>query len=897
VGLTLKPDSTDGPLALAVRRGIVSRRGLFERLGDAGRVVHLSAPPGSGKTILLRSWIDDAGLAESAAWVAVGRELLDPQRFWIAVADALRGTTAGSKVVKALTPAPDLDGWAIVERLLADLGGLEERTWLLIDDLHEVRNDELLRQLELLLMRAPQNLRFVLATRHDLRLGLHRLRLQGEVTEIRADDLSFTAQEARLMVEAAGVALSDTALELLLEKTEGWVAGMRLAALLLTGHDDPEQFAAEFSGTERTVADYLLAEVLERQPEDVRRLLLRTSILERVTGPLADDLTGGSGGERILQELEEANAFVVALDARRSWFRYHRMFADLLQLELRRSEAGELRALHGAAAEWLAKHGHPVEAIRHFQAAESWSRAARLLSDNWWSLALNGQAATAHELLRGFPTGAEADDPELGALTAADELSQGSLEKAEQHLALATAGLASMPDDRRGSFQVTLALLRLTIARRRGNLPAVVDEAQRLLAPAGAAHAPAIGLAEDLRGLALTSLAIAEHWSNRLVDAEQHYQQSVALARQIKRPYLEVGALGYWAMLAPIRSYALGKERSAQAIELARRHGWTDEPIALIPYIVLASTLVWQGRLEEAEPWLEHANRVAQTDTEPPVAMMLYLARGLLETARGRHDEALAAFRLAERNAESVVTPHTLATQARSLSLLALLRTGKVEAAEAALGELDEQERERGETRTVVGALRAAQGDPHAAIAALTPVIDGSARVTNPGWVVRALLLDAIARDATGDAEGADLALERALDLVEPDGAVLPFLIYPAPRLLERHSGRRTAHAALVSEILSLLAGQTPRTASGDVERLQEPLSDSEKRILRYLPTNLSVPEIADQTYLSVNTVKTHMRHLYGKLGAHSRGQAVERARSLALLAPSTFRSSSRSAK
>jgi LuxR family maltose regulon positive regulatory protein len=347
-------------------------------------------------------------------------------------------------------------------------------------------------------------------------------------------------------------------------------------------------------------------------------------------------------------------------------------------------------------------------------------------------------------------------------------------------------------------------------------------------------------------------------------------------------------------MLAPIRSYALGKERSAQAIELARRHGWSDEPIALIPYIVLASTLVWQGRLEEAEPWLEHAERVVQTDTEPPVAMMLYLARGLLETARGRHDEALAAFRLAERNAESVVTPHTLATQARSLSLLALLRMGKLEAAQAALGEMDEQERERGDTRTVVGALRSAQGDPQAAIVALAPVIDGSAPVTTTGWVVRALLLDAIARDATGDPEGADLALERALDLVEPEGAVLPFLIHPAPRLLERHSRRRTAHAALVSEILNILAGQTPQTGHGDVDRLQEPLSDSEKRILRYLPTNLSVPEIADQTYLSVNTVKTHMRHLYGKLGAHSRGQAVERGRALALLAPSALRSSSR---
>src|SRR2546423_1869847 len=323
----VRSDATDGPVAPAVRRGIVSRRELFERLGEAGRVVNLSAPAGSGKTILLRSWIEDSGLADRAAWVAVGPEQRDPQRFWISVADALRVTTTGSKVVKALTAAPDLDGWAIVERLLAELGHLEERTWLVIDDLHEVRNDELLRQLELLLMRAPVTLRFVLATRHDLRLGLHRLRLDGELTEIRAADLRFTTQESRLMVEAAGVVVSDTALGLLVEKTEGWVAGLRLAALSLGRHHDPEQFAAEFSGTERTIADYLLAEVLERQPADVRRLLLRTSVLDRVSGPLADVLTGKSGGVRILQELEEANAFVVSLDTGRSWFRYHRMFA------------------------------------------------------------------------------------------------------------------------------------------------------------------------------------------------------------------------------------------------------------------------------------------------------------------------------------------------------------------------------------------------------------------------------------------------------------------------------------------------------------------------------------------------------------------------------------------
>jgi LuxR family maltose regulon positive regulatory protein len=404
-----------------------------------------------------------------------------------------------------------------------------------------------------------------------------------------------------------------------------------------------------------------------------------------------------------------------------------------------------------------------------------------------------------------------------------------------------------------------------------------------------------VGLAEDLRGLALTSLGIAELWSNRTVDAEHHFQQSVALARQIKRPFLEISALGHWAMLARLSSFALAKERSALAIELARRHGWSDEPIALAAYVVLGNTLVWQGRLEEAAPWLEQAERMVQTDSEPPLAMMLGIARGLLETARGLHDDALAAFRLAERKAESVVTPHTLATQARSLTLQTLLRMGKTGPVEHALADMDQRERDLGDTRTVIAALRLAQGDPQAAIVTLAPVIDGSTPVTNPGWIIRALVLDAIARDADGDANAAGLALERALDLVEPDGAILPFLINPAPTLLERHSRRRTAHAALISEILNFLAGQRPPPAKGDVERLQEPLSDSEKRILRYLPTNLSVPEIADQTYLSANTVKTHMRHLYGKLGAHSRGQAVERARALALLAPSALRSSSRS--
>jgi len=361
--LNLPPAGAGAPVP-AVSGGIVSRRALFERLGRAGRITQVSAPAGSGKTFLLRSWIGAAGLTESTAWVPVHREERNPQRFWVSVLSALQ-TAAGSTVVRPLTAAPDLDGWAVVERLLKDLESLPDRAWLVIDDAHELRSAETLNQLELLLMRAPPELRCVLATRHDMRLGLHRLRLEGELTEIRAANLRFTLDEARALFGGAGVELPESALALLHARTEGWAAGLRLAALSLAGHPDPERFAAEFSGSERTVAEYLLAEVMERQSEEVRRLLLRTSMLDRISGELADLLTGGSGGERILQDLEEAGAFVVSLDGRRSWFRYHRLFADLLQLELRqgRQERSHWYRQPGIAEQLGQYHGRQHELV------------------------------------------------------------------------------------------------------------------------------------------------------------------------------------------------------------------------------------------------------------------------------------------------------------------------------------------------------------------------------------------------------------------------------------------------------------------------------------------------------------------------------------------------------
>ena len=892
--------------APAVRDGVVVRPGLFQRLAEAQRVAQVSAPAGSGKTVLIRSWIAQSGLAGRVAWVPVPGQY-DAQRFWISVTGALRDTAVGSALVRALTAAPDLDGWTVVERLLEDLASLDDRIWLVIDDLHELSSADALRQLELLIMRAPPALRFVLVTRHDLRLGLHRLRLAGELTEIRVADLRFTQPEARALLDAAviGVALPDSAVAALYDRTEGWAAGLRLAALSLAGHPDPERFAAEFGGSERTVAEYLLAEVLDRQSDQARRLLLRTSILDRVNGELADLLTGGSGGERVLQQLEEAGALVVSLDAGRSWFRYHQLFADLLQLELRGSDPAELPALHDAAAGWYAENGYPVEAVRHAQAARNWGLAARQLSDHWVGLGLAGLGGAAHEFFARFPAAMIAADAELAAGAAGDQLARGSLAEAERYLALSSRALESVPAGRRARAQAVLGSVRMRLARQSGDITAAVVEAQRLLAPALSAELIKPELGRDLQALALINLGTAEMWTSRFDEADRHLADGTALAQEIGRPYLEVTGLAFWAQLTSWRSFPLGAERGLQAIDLASKNGWSDEPVTGVAYLAVGVAMVAQGRLEQAERALGRAERTIRTEADPAAGMRLRYGRGMLEFVCGRHDAALRAFETAERLSASLRTPHTLAPRLRSHLLQTLTRVGETGRVEQVLADMDRPDRERGEIRIAEASLRLAQDDPRAATAVLAPVIDRSAPLENAHlWDVQAFLLQAIACDALGDAVAARRALERALDLAAPESLLFPFLFDPAPDLLDRHRRHGTAHTRLIAEILDPggsggmaspkerggLGGSTPRLTEGSPPRLTEPLSRAETRVLRYLPTKLSAPEIADEMYLSVNTVKTHMRHVYDKLGVHRRHEAVEQARALGLLAPSPRR-------
>jgi LuxR family maltose regulon positive regulatory protein len=529
-----------------------------------------------------------------------------------------------------------------------------------------------------------------------------------------------------------------------------------------------------------------------------------------------------------------------------------------------------------------------VDAARHAQAARDWGLAARLLADNWYSLQLDGQAATTHQLLAGFPAETRTADAELATLGAAEELAHGSLEAAERYLGLAERGIASVPDARRTQVQLLLGITRLVLARQRWNLQAVVEEARQLQAMAGAPDAAQPRMGEELRALALISLGTTEFWAAG-EDPERHLEMGIALARRIGRPFLEFTGLAYQTAAGIYQSFTRAGERGRQAIELARRNGWDDEPAAGLAYVILGAMLAWQVRPAEAEPWVQRAERVLRAETDPAAVLGMHRARGVLELARGRDANALAAFQAAERLGERLTAPHMLLTPARALVLHVLVRLGEVERAEQALANLGKRDRGHGEMRIAAAVLRLAQDDPRAVTAAVAPVLDGSAPVVWPAWLVEAFLLEAIAQDMLGDPGAANRALECALDLAEPDGALLWFLLHPVPGLLQRHARQRTAHPALIGDILSLLAGRAPAPPAGPPPPL-EPLSDSEIRVLRYLPTNLSAPQIASELHVSHNTVRTHMRHLYAKLGTHRRFDTVERGRSLGLLAPSPLR-------
>jgi LuxR family maltose regulon positive regulatory protein len=886
---------------------IVSRPRLLDLLdaGTQGPLTLLSASPGAGKTVLLASWVTAGHPPGPVAWVTVDPGD-DPSRFWAHVLAALQGT--GAPPPEGLLAGLDWSrgfGERFLSLLVNGLAELAGQVVLVLDDLHEATDPAVATELRFLLRHAPPQLRLVVATRADPALPLHRLRVDGQLTEIRAAELAFTPTEAGELLAGIGVDLPDGAIESLWTRTEGWAAGLRLAGLSLRGHPEPDRFVADFAGDDRAVAGYLLQEVLARQPSEVQEFLLRTCVAERLCGSLADALTGGSDGERVLAWLERDHVFTTGLGPSRSWYRYHPLFAELLRAELRHSRLEEIPELHRRAAAWHAANGLVAEAVHYALAGGDADTAAGLLGAHWLAMLADGRAATLRDLLGRLPVDQLRADSELVMVAAVSRLALGELDHADTWLRLADD--AEPPRARRPRSEATRSLARLLRARPNGDAGEALLAAGELLAPSGGRER--LAGEEDQRALVLFVLGATELWSVKLDDAAGHLEEGIAVAGRAGRDYLAFAATGQLALLEAVRGRLGRAERlGREAADLARRSGWSSSPEVACAELALAWVAYHRDDLAAALEALGRGARAAHAAHDQAVLLAVAIAEARLAANGAREDAVHGVACLRDALRESAAAgwwpPRLLTAAARPAEVRLLLASGDEAAAEALLGgdgtgpgtradSVEAAERPAVET-VLLARLWLVRGDPAGAAGVLAPVLGNQVPVRSPSTLIEAWLLDAVAHRKLAEHEAAARSLERALDLAAPEGYRRVFVEGGGPvrALLADHLHRHTAQPMLVKTLLDGLLSQVTApaaplaagSAAPATAAMVERLSEREQVVLRYLPSMLSAGEIAAELYVSVNTVKTHIKSIYRKLDTNRRWDAVRRARQLHLL-------------
>jgi LuxR family maltose regulon positive regulatory protein len=868
--------------------GMVERPRLSERLrsGLRGPVTLVCAPAGSGKTALVAAGAQRC--PHPVAWVTLEPADDEPGRLWDAVLTALRlaGTVPEDSALSALAAPVRESRESFMPLLVNALAALEQPVPLVLDDVHVLRSRECLAQLSFLILHAPDPLRLVLTARSDPALPLHVLRVRGRLGEIRGADLAFTVEETAELLAEHGLHLDDDLVRTLHARTEGWSAGLRLAALSLQDRQDPERFIAEFAGDDRVVGDYLLAEVLDRQPPRVRGFLLRTSLVDRICGSLADVLTGDRQGADTLAALERTIGFVIGVDGHREWFRYHRLFAKLLRTRAERELADELPGLHIRAARWYADHGAAVDALQHAVAAGHWDLAVEIVAGQWFELYVRGDAAAVRSLLAPIPRDRLETDAELAAALACAALDVGDTEQAEVHLVHAERAAAGLPEPRRRRYLETMALANLATARLEGDFEGALAAADRLLAEA-ATH----GGVPDAARQALVHAMLGESalWGHELDRAGEELTQAVTLARLHGLDYVAVSALSDLALLDVMNGGPAGDLGHArEAIALAERRGWAAIPQTAGAHAALALSAFFDLRPDAASEHLEHATAAVSQVHRRQIAFVVAHLTARLQGAGGAPRDGLRVLAEYEvRYRRGAAPPYERASLAAMRARL-LTAAGDAEAAAAAVAPV------HGEPWLVVDLAEArlalAAGNPaEAAEIVMAAKRDGKSG-THAVTEVERTLLEAVAHDEAGDPAAAARAVEDGLTLVEVNGHRWPFLELGRrmEELLRRQIRTGTAHRAVVGELLDAFADRAP--VSRTVAPLLEPLSEREQAILRYLPTALSNREIAAELFVTTNTVKTHLRSIYRKLDVARRREAVERARDLRLLAPGARR-------
>ena len=922
----------------------VSRGRLVERL-DAGlaarrKLTLISAPAGFGKTTLAAAWLAGAGASTGqdsgrrAAWVSLDEHDGDPIRFLAYVTRALQTAVPGfgAGILASLQAPQPPATEAVLTTLVNELAALDATaaagpTILVLDDYHAVASREVDAALTFLVEHLPPQLHLAVTTREDPALPLPRLRARNQLTELRAADLRFTPTEAAAFLNGV-MALGLTADEVatLESRTEGWIAGLQLAALSMQGRADVTGFIQAFAGDHRYIVDYLVEEVLARQSPDVRSFLLQTAILEQLHGPLCDALTGHSDGQARLEALQRGNFFVVPLDDTRRWYRYHHLFGDVLRVHLLAECPEAVPALHRRAGAWYRAQGMPDAAIRHTLAGEDFEGAAELIELGMPDLRRTRQEATMLRWLGALPPTVIGRRPVLSLHYAGALLLNGEYGSAETRLNDAERLLAAEPaipsgdttagDSTAGGMIVVdeaeyrrvpgwIALYRAAIALAQGDAMGTVHYAE--LARARLAVDDHLG-----RGAAAGLLGLAAWTREDLAAAHQYYVEC-------KAGLLEVGyisdALGCTVTLTDIR-LAQGRLHDAmrhleRGLELGRAGGGSPVRGTADMLVGMSELARERNDLPAAQEYLRACAELGEFAGLPQNRYRRRLALARLRAAEGDAEGAIELLAAAERVYMGDLSPNVrplAAWKARvwvSQGRLAEARAWAEEQGLAAAGEISYLREFEYMTlaRVLLAQFRLA-GDGGALLAAsgllarLRQAAEAGGRIGN---LIEILVLEALARQGQDDLPGAQALLARALALAEPQGYVRLFVDEGPPlgALLRAtaQAGTITSYVEQILDALGAAAGNpaegvySARTVAGARPAegarpapLVEPLSERELEVLRLLGTEMSGPEIADTLYVSLNTLRTHTKNIYGKLGANSRRSAVRRAEELRLL-------------
>jgi len=914
--------------------GLVSRPRLIERLntGLHRRLTLISAPAGFGKTTLLSEWIHTIVGAHRAvgahrdaplhvAWVSLDEGDNDPMRFWSYLSAALQkaqpGTGETALTMLRSTPPPAIEAiltTLINEIVAASQGDHEDHPYVLVlDDYQMIKEQSIHESLAFLLDHLPPQMHLGLATRIDPPLNIARLRVRGQVTELRADDLRFTPDEAASFLnQVMGLGLSQKDVAALEARTEGWIAGLQVAAMAMQGRDDLSGLVAAFAGSHRYILSYLVEEVLQRQPEHTRIFLLQTAILDRLSGSLCDAVADQNGSQETLELLEDTNLFTVPLDDERHWYRYHRLFGDTLRARLEREfEAHEIQTLHRRASDWYDQHGFVLQGINHALDAQDYERAAQLIERRAEEIFQRSELNTLLGWIRALPSELVEERPVLSMIYGWALLATGHADEAEQCMCNieravgATADVLAADSAERRSLTpealgalVEVTVLRISQAVTRFDIPLVLELTQRMLPCVDDDTRPYLyNRPADLRPVVIFDMALAYEFGGQVSAASQAFADAAESSREQRNQFILLMAMSHLAQLQVLQGQLREAEKTCrQALQWGTEVAGPSSPIVGFAHIGLGNLSYERNELDAALTRLQEGIALLEPWRNLEGLLAGYI--GLARTKRAQGDWT-GAFEAVDALAELCSTPATqmMAPAAEAFRASLLIEQGNLDAAgqwaatsglsaDGALVYLRE-----GETLIFARAL-IAQEELNDAIRLLTRLLAAARDGGRGGRVIEVLVLQAVALKAQGRQAEALTALERALALAEPEGYARVFIDQgEAMAVLLSQADTLPAYVgqllvALENEITAeQRTTEEPALSPGlDQSSLVEPLSERELELLRLIAAGMTNRAIAESLMVSVNTVKTHARNIYGKLGVRNRTQAAARARELGLI-------------